>query len=77
MDVSNNDGVAGSGFGAKLACEDAKGKKPRGGLIAVEVVMGGAKPGRVACDDKTSRPGVRGEELGVENDISGVSLKLS
>jgi hypothetical protein len=29
-DVSNNDGVAGSGFGAKVACEDANGKRLKG-----------------------------------------------
>jgi hypothetical protein len=77
MDVSSNDGVAGSGFGVKLACEDANGKGARDDLIAVGVVMDGVKDERVFCDEKTSGPGVQGEELGVENDMSGVSFKLS
>lgn len=76
-EVSNNDGVAGSGFGAKVACEEANGKRLRGGWVAVKVAMGGAKDGRVVCDEKVSRPGTRGEELGVENEMSGVSFKLS
>ena len=77
VDESNNDGVVGSGLGIKLACEDANGKSLRGGWIAIEVISGGAKDGRTACNDEISRPGIRGEELGVENDISEVSFKLS
>jgi hypothetical protein len=77
IDVSNRDGVAGSGFGAKLVCEGGKGKIHREDRIAVCVVTGGVKDGKVACDDRVSRPGVRGEELGVEKSTSDASLRLS
>lgn len=39
--------------------------------------MGDAKDGRVGCDGKVSKPGVRGEELGVENGTSKASFRLS
>lgn len=75
--MSNKDGVAGSGFGVKLVCEDANGKTLRDDWIAVGLVTSGAKDGRVGCDDKTSKPGVRGVEPGVEKEMSEVSFKLS
>lgn len=77
IDVSNKDGVAGSGFGARLVCEGGKGKRQRGDRIVVGVAMGGAKDGKVVCDDRVPRSGVRGEDLGVENAMSDVSFKLS
>ena len=77
IDVSNNDGVAGSGFGAKLVCDGGKGKMQRDDRIVVGVATGGAKDGNVVCDGRVSRPGVRGEDLGVENAISDASFKLS
>jgi len=77
IDVSNKDGVAGSGFGTKLVCEGGKGKIHREDRIAVGVVTGGVKDGKVAHDDRVSGPGVRGEELGVEKITSDVSFRLS
>ena len=77
IDVSNKDGVAGSGFGAKLVCEGGKGKVHREDRIAVGVVTGGVKDGKVGCDVIVSGPGVRGEELGVEKITSDVSFRLS
>ena len=77
IDVSNKDGVAGSGFCAKLVCEGGKGKTQRDAWIVVGVATGGAKDGRVVCDDRVSGPGVRGEDLGVEKAMSDVSFKLS
>ena len=76
-EVSNKDGVAGSGFGAKLVCEGGKGKTHSDGRIAVGVVTGGAKDGKVVCNERVPGPGARGEELGVENVASDVSCKLS
>lgn len=77
IDVSSKDGVAGSGFGAKLVCEGGKGKIHRGGRVAVAVVTDGVKDGEADCDDRIAEPGVRGEELGVEKVMSDVSFKLS
>ena len=77
IDVSNKDGVAGSGFGAKLVCEDGGGKTQRDGRIVVGVATYGANDGNVVCDGGVSGPGIRGEELGVENVISDASFKLS
>jgi hypothetical protein len=77
IDVSNKDGVAGSGFGAKLVCEDGGGKTQRDGRIVVGVATDGANDGKVVCDGGVSGPGIRGEELGVENVISDASFKLS
>jgi len=77
IDVSNKDGTAGSGFGAKLVCEDGKGKIDRDDRTVVGAVTGGAKDGKTVCDGRVSGPGVRGEELGVENVMSDASFKLS
>jgi hypothetical protein len=76
IDVSNNDGVAGSRFGAKLACDDANGKMLRDVGIIAGVVTGGARGGKVVCDDRTSGLGAQGEELGPE-DISAAPFRLS
>jgi len=77
IDVSNKEGVAGSGFGAKLVCEGGKGRIDRDDRIVVGAVTGGANDGKAVCDDRVSGPGVRGEELGVESVMSDISLKLS
>jgi len=67
IDVSSRDGVAGSGFGAKLVCEAGKGKVERDDWIAVGVATGGARGAGVVCNARVSGPWVWGEELGVEN----------
>lgn len=54
IEVSNREGVVGSGLGAKLVCEGGKGKIQRDGWIAVGVATGGAKGGNVACDGEVS-----------------------
>lgn len=77
VDVSNKDGVAGSGFGNKLVCEGGKGRTHREDGIVVEATTGGVKNGKVACEDRVSGPGVRGEELGVEKTTSDASFRLS
>jgi len=56
--VSNKDGVAGSGFGARLVCDGGKGKRQRDGRIAVGAATDGAKDGKVVCDDRVSGPGI-------------------
>ena len=75
--MSNNDGVEGSGFGAKLACEGGNGKIPRDGRVTVGVVIGGAEGGKVVWGDQVSGPGGQGGELGVEKEISEAPFKLS
>jgi len=77
IDVSNSDGVAGSGLGAKPACDCPKGKRLRDGWIPAGVAIGGANDVEVAWDGRVSGPEVRGEELGVGIDMSEGSLKLS
>jgi hypothetical protein len=77
IDVSNRDGVAGSGFGAKLVCEGGKGKVQRDGRIVVGAAIGGVNDGKVVCDDRVSGPGVQGEEPGVENVMSDASCRFS
>jgi len=58
VEVSNKDGVAGSGFGARLVCDGGKGKTQRDGRITVGVVVGGAKGGKVVCAGRVSGPGI-------------------
>jgi hypothetical protein len=77
IDVSNSDGVSGSGLGARLVCEDVNGKIVRDDGMLVGVMTGSPRDGGVACDDRVSGPGVRGEGLGIENDTSEMSFKLS
>lgn len=74
IDVSNRDGVVGSGFGAKLVCEGGKGRIHREDWVAVGVVTGDTEGRKVV---RVSGPGVRGEEPGVENIISDASFRLS
>ena len=51
VEVSNKDGVVGSGFGARLVCDGGKGKGQRDGRIAVGAATSGAKEGK---DDRAS-----------------------
>ena len=76
-DVSNKDGVAGSGFGAKLVCECGKDKVYREDRIAAGVATGGTKDGGAVDGDRVSGPGARGEEPGVEKIMSDASFRLS
>ena len=58
VEVSNKDGVAGSGFGTRLVCDGRKGKRQADGRIAVGAVTGGVNNGKVVCDDRVSGPGI-------------------
>ena len=76
-DVSNKDGVAGSGFGAKLVCECGKGKVYKEGRIVAGVATGGTKDGGAVDGDRVSGPRLRGAGLGVEKITSDASFRLS
>ena len=56
--MSNKEGIAGSGFGARLGCDGGKGKTQRDGRIPVGVAAGGAKGGKVVCDGRVSGLGI-------------------
>jgi hypothetical protein len=77
IDVSSNEGVGGSGFVTKLACEGVNGIRLVDVSTLVEVVTGDAKDGKIACDDIMLGLGVWREELGVENGELETSFKLS